>query len=158
MNHYEKLVDFCHNVGIGVIEKNFKSHAKGLCKGNKIGISKRIESSVEKRCVLAEEIMHSFYTSGDILDQSNIQNRKQEIYARQQAYEALLPLSLFVAAYNNGARESYEIADYLEVTEEFLHGAIEYYKRKHGTSAVVRGTYVIKFSPFMICETHHITA
>lgn len=40
MNTYEQLLS-SSDENITVIEKNFKSKAKGLCKGNKIGISKK---------------------------------------------------------------------------------------------------------------------
>lgn len=150
MNRYEELVEYCAKVGISVTEKEFKSNAKGLCKGNKIAISKRLESAVEKRCILAEEMMHCLYTVGDILDQNSIQNKKQERYARQQAYETLLPLPSFVNAYNNGLRKCYEIAEFLEVTEEFLIEAFAYYERKHGMYAIVHGMYTIRFSPFIV--------
>ena len=52
MDCYEELVDYAEQHGLEVIEKEFKSSAKGLCKGKKIGISKKIDSTVEKRCVL----------------------------------------------------------------------------------------------------------
>lgn len=148
MNCYEELVDYCNYVGISVVEKAFRSHAKGLCKGNKIAISNKLKT-VEKRCILAEEMAHSMCTVGDILDQSSIQNIKQENYARQQAFEALLPLSLIVAAYNKGFKICYEMAEYLDVTEEFLIDALAYYERKHGMYAI-QGANIIKFSPFMV--------
>ena len=64
MCKYEELVQYAGTIGLTVIEKNFKSNAKGLCKGKKIGIRKNM-SDAEKACVLAEEIGHYYTTAGD---------------------------------------------------------------------------------------------
>lgn len=157
MDCYEKLVDYASNLGMEIIEKSFKSSAKGLCKGNKIGISKDLESSVEKRCILAEEMAHSLYTVGNILDLTNPGNLKQELYARKKAYEFLLPLSSLIAAYENGLKACYEIAEYLEVTEEFLTEALYHYQLKYGIYAKY-GKYIIYFSPLIVCEKPSILA
>lgn len=157
MNSYERLVDFAENIGIEVVEKHFKSSAKGLCKGNKVGISKAIDSTVEKRCILAEEIAHSLYTVGNILDQNNLFNVKQEEYARKQAYEALLPLPLLIEAYQQGIRSQYELAEYLEVTEEFLLSSLYHYQKKYGLYAK-HGKYLIYFSPLVVSERKTYTA
>lgn len=151
MNCYERLVCDAEQKGLYVIEKEFKSAAKGLCKGNKIGISSKLNSAVEKRCVLAEEMAHAFFTIGNILDQSDLQNRKQEVFARRQAFEALLPLSLLVDAYKYGCRLQHEIADYLEVTEEFLLDSLYHYQTKYGLYAKYK-KYIIYFSPLIVCE------
>lgn len=55
MCNYEQLLNDADIIGLEVVEKNFKSDAKGLCKGNKIGIRKNM-SAAEKACVLAEEM------------------------------------------------------------------------------------------------------
>lgn len=157
MDRYEQLVEHARQLGLEVIEKTFKSSAKGLTKGNKIGISKSIESNAEKRCVLAEEIAHSLYTVGDILDQNNINNVKQEKYARKKAYEDLLPLSLLIEAYEQGIRSLHEMAEYLEVTEDFFKASLNHYQRKYGLYARY-GRYVLYFSPLTVCEKHHIKA
>ena len=51
MDCYEELVDYAEQHGLEVIEKEFKSSAKGLCKGKKIGISKKIDSSLDNLSV-----------------------------------------------------------------------------------------------------------
>lgn len=151
MNCYERLVCDAESQGLHVIEKEFKSAAKGLCKGNKIGISSKLNSVVEKRCVLAEEMAHAFFTVGNILDLNDLQNRKQEVFARRQAFEALLPLSLLVEAYEYGCRLQHEIAEHLEVTEEFLLDSLYHYQTKHGLYARYKN-YIVYFSPLRVCS------
>ena len=150
MNHYELLVDYADQLGLEVIEKDFKSSAKGLCKGNRIGISKSLEN-IEKRCVLAEEMAHSLLTVGDILDTRSYESMRQEMIARRAAYEFLVPLPDLVAAYFECQGNFYDIPDILGVTEEFLQNTIDHYSRKYN-GMIRRGNYIVYFSPFVICE------
>lgn len=152
MNAYEYLISE-YDDSLTIIEKDFKSKAKGLCKGNKIGINKAVETSTEKRCILAEELGHHYTTVGNILDQSSVLNRKQELRARIWAYEKLLSLSQFIKAYEYGCQNQHEIADYLDVTEEFLLEAIERYRAKYGVYTQCK-EYKICFEPhFAIYKT-----
>ena len=154
MDRYERLVDYADKMGLEVVEKHFKSSAKGLCKGNKIGISKGIETTTEKRCILAEEMAHCFLTVGDILDTRSPDAMRQEMIARSAAYEMLVPLPDLVKAYFDCNSNYYDIPDYLGVTEEFLQNTIDHYSRKYN-GMIRRGKYIIYFSPFVICEVSH---
>lgn len=145
MNNYEQLINE-YDDKICVIEKHFKSKAKGLCKGSKIGISKDIETSAEKTCVLAEELGHHHTSVGNILDLSEVQNRKQERQARLWAYNKQIGLLGLVRAYEHSCSSAHEIAEFLEVTEEFLHEAIECYRNKYGICANI-DNYTIYFIP-----------
>lgn len=114
-------------------------------------IDKTIKVRNEKICILAEELGHYHTTSGNILDLTDIRNRKQEKRARNWAYEKLIPLESFVKASKEGIQNSYELAEFLEVTEEFLEEAIEHYKDKYGLYAEWT-SYLIYFDPLRIFE------
>lgn len=148
MNSYEQLVNECTDVS--VIEKHFKSNAKGLCKGGKIGISKDIPTISEKACILAEELGHHYTTVGNILDQSKIANRKQERIARLWAYKKMITLEKLTDARRCGCRNRFEIAEHLEVTEEFLQAAVDSYKSIYGVGYHQHGDYLICFEPLNI--------
>lgn len=81
----------------------------------------------EKYCTLAEEIGHHMMTAGDILDQTDPRNRKQELIARRWAYCELVPREAIETAFCNGYTEPWEIAEYLSVDERFLRDALLYY-------------------------------
>lgn len=49
-------------------------------------------TQTEKSCVLAEEIGRRYTTIGDILDQNDMNNRKQELRARLWAYNKQIGL------------------------------------------------------------------
>ena len=145
MNVYEQLLS-SSDENIIVIEKQFKSKAKGLCKGNKIGIRADIDNSIEKACILAEELGHHYTTVGNIVDMTDAQNRKQERQARLWAYNKQIGLAGIIRAFGAGCQDMHEIAEYLEVTEEFLHEAIECYRNKYGVFTTL-DNYIIYFIP-----------
>ena len=100
----------------------------------------------EKACVLAEELGHHYTATGNILDQSTVENRKQEMYGRAHAYNRMIGLRGIIAAYLRHCQNAYEMADYLDVTEEFLQEALSYYTNKYGVCTQV-DNYVVFFQP-----------
>jgi Zn-dependent peptidase ImmA (M78 family) len=57
-------------------------------------------------------------------------NRKQEQRARAWAFNTLAPFDKIIEAYEKGYVSTYEMAEYLNVTEDFLKEAILYYQNK----------------------------
>lgn len=141
---YEELLLEADNKQLITKEKALPI-SKGRIKGNHIAIRKNLLST-EKTCVLAEELGHYYTTSGDILDQSKVENRKQEQLARTWAYNKLIGLMGIINAYKAGCRNSSEMAEYLNITEAFLMDALERYRGKYGTYTIV-DNYVIFFEP-----------
>lgn len=146
---YERLLNECTQCGIDVHEMDLAT--KGLYCDNVIAISKRIKTTSEKTCILAEELGHHYTSVGDILDQSKIENRKQEKKARGWAYQKLVGITKLIEAYKAGCRNRYELAEFLEVTEEFLQEAITYYKEKYGVYYQI-DNYIVYFEPLGVFE------
>lgn len=119
--------------------------SKGRIKGRWVAI-RRGMTEKEKKCILAEELGHYYTGSGNILDQSVVSNRKQELHGRAYAYNKLVGLVGIVNAYQHRCQNLPEMADYLGVTEEFLVDALQYYKGKYGRCAKI-DNYVIFFEP-----------
>ena len=116
---YEQLLTAADQNGLLVKEKKLAKH-DGLLKGKRIAIRKDIETKAEKSCVLAEELGHHYTSSGDILDQDNIMKQKQEYRARLYGYNLKIGLTGLIRAYEAGCRNLYEMADFLDSTEEYL--------------------------------------
>lgn len=142
---YEALLNEADSHQLIVKEKPLKQH-DGLIVGNRIAIRKDMNTSEEKSCVLAEELGHYHTTVGNILDQSKTENRKQELHARMWAYNLMVGPIGIIKAYERGCQSLYEVAEYLEVTEEFLQEAIQRYRQKYGVYAEV-DNYIIFFEP-----------
>ena len=148
MTKYEILLDSAVSDNMEVVENYNLSETtiKGLYCDGVVALSNTIYTESERCCVLAEEIGHHYTSAGDILDQSIVENRKQELLARTWAYNKLIGLVGIVDAYKAGCRNRSEIAEHLDVTEEFLSEALERYRNKYGTYTSV-DNYIIYFEP-----------
>ncbi|MEG0309135.1 MAG: ImmA/IrrE family metallo-endopeptidase [Clostridium sp.] len=141
---YEDLLKVATSLNITVKELSLETR-DGFCKGNRIAISKTLSTNAERLCVLAEELGHCLTTVGDITDQTKINNRKQELIARRWGYEKLIGIVDLINAHKHGCTQSYEVADYLDVTESFLEETIEYYRCKY-ENGYYFGDYWINFN------------
>lgn len=148
MNSYEILLSEASENGLIVKEKPLK-YNNGRIKGSRVAIRQDLSTSVEKACVLAEELGHYYTTYGNILDQSDASNRKQELRARAWAYNKQIGLLGLIRAYEHGCRNRFEIAEYLEVTEEVLEECLSFYQNKYGVCTNV-DNYVVYFIPNLI--------
>lgn len=119
---------------------------KGIYIDGNIAINTSVNISTEKVCTLAEELGHHYTSVGDILDMSDTGNRKQERQARLWGYDKLIGLGRLISAYEHGCHDRFELAEYLEVTDEYLHECIECYRDKYGPCVTV-GEYYIMFIP-----------
>lgn len=147
MDSFEYLENEACEDGIDIITHEFKSmRIKGLYIDGTIGINSGIDTSVEKACVLAEELGHHYTSVGNILDMDDVQNRKQERQARLWAYNKLIGLNGIIKAYEAGCHSRHETAEYLDVTENFLQDCIYCYTEKYGICAKV-SNYTIFFIP-----------
>jgi len=151
---YDELLTLSDSENLIVKEKEIPGYGGRIYK-NRIAINRSLPTQVEKSCVLAEELGHHYTTTGDILDQSNVMNRKQEYRARLYGYNLKIGLTGLIRAYESGCRNFYEMAEYLDATEKYLKEAIDCYKAKYGLYASV-DNYIIYFEPFAVM--HMITS
>ena len=77
--------------------------------------------SSKKLAILTEEIGHHKTSVGNILDQDDTNNRKQELTARKWTYEKVLPRAAIETALETGHTELWDIA------EAFLRDALKHY-------------------------------
>ena len=130
MNKLEQLESEAYEDGIEIIDYTFEnSNIKGLYCDGVVGISDSLENSTQKRCVLAEEMGHHHTSNGNILTMSSASNRQQEHRARIWGYNKLIGL----------------IADYLNITTDYLKEAIRTYQNKYG-NYVELDNYIIQFN------------
>lgn len=151
MTTYENLLDHACESDIKVIENYNLSgtQLKGLYCNSTVAIGDNTVSDSERTCILAEELGHHYTAIGNILDQSSVENRKQEMRGRLWAYNKLIGLHGIISCYRAGCHSSYEMAEYLGVTEEFICEALECYHRKYGIYATC-DNYVVYFEPHLL--------
>lgn len=143
---YEELLVLSESENLIVKEKNIPGYGGRLYK-NRIAISQSLSTQAEKSCILAEEIGHYHTTIGNILDQSDVSNRKQELRARLYGYDMQIGLIGIIKCYKHHCRSIYEMAEYLQVTEEYLKEALDCYRMKYGERWVPVDHYSIRFVP-----------
>lgn len=148
--NYEQLLTAADQNDLVVKEQPLTDH-DGLLMGKRIAIRKDIETQAEKSCVLAEELGHHHTSSGDILDQTNIMNRKQEYRARFYGYNLKIGLTGLIDSYEAGCTNLYEMAEYLDATEDYLREAMQCYKSKYGIYTTI-DNYIIYFEPFAVMK------
>jgi len=148
---YDNLLLEAEQQGIYTYEKLMPHKLKGLYKDSVICINKRIHTSIEKACILSEELGHYHTSTGNILNQKDIRNCKQEYRARSWGYEYLIPLSRIVEAGQAGIEGRHCIAEWLGVTEEFLQQTIDHYQRKYGLYITYQN-YLLYLEPLSICK------
>ena len=146
MATYEDLLIEADRKGLVAKEKPLRAN-NGRIKGDKIAINSKLNET-EKKCVMAEELGHYYTGAGDILDQSSASNRKQELHGRIYAYNKLIGLMGIVRAHKNHCNNLSDTAEYLDVTEEFLADALNYYKAKYGKGVNI-DNYMIYFEPYL---------
>lgn len=112
-------------------------------------------SETRKAEVLYEELAHHKLTYGNILDQSKDINRKFENYARRHGYEAALPLRIIVEAHNYGVSNLYELAEYVQLSEEHVLEILKHYKNKYGIGTHY-GEFLITFDPLRVFKYKEI--
>ncbi|GCA66190.1 hypothetical protein KGMB01110_06260 [Mediterraneibacter butyricigenes] len=144
MNKFEQLEQEAHDDNVKIHNYYLgEENLKGFYMDGNIAINTSVETSTEKTCVLAEEMGHHYTTVGNILDVESASNRKQERQARLWAYNKQIGLRGLINAYNHGCQNKYEVAEYLEVTDEFLTDCIECYRQKYGIGATVDNYYIM---------------
>ena len=114
---YEELLIEHDSLNILELDLSEVSGLKGLYYNGSVAIEQQL-TSVEKTCVLAEELGHHYTSVGNILDMDISANRKQERQARLHGYNRLIGLTGLIRAYEHGCTNRYETAEYLEVTDE----------------------------------------
>ena len=126
---YEALLEEARQKGLTVIEKYpFQSNRiRGLCCDDTIALSAAIETGAERTVVLCEELAHATGTVGNILNDPRLERK-----AREQSFERLASPEALVEAYLCGAREAWEFAEHLGVTEAFLAEAMANYRARYG--------------------------
>lgn len=149
---YEELLDEAYtHYQIYTYEKPLSSRIKGLYADGVIWINKFLPY-LDKGCAIAEELGHHNTSVGDILDQHDVINRRQELRARQWGHGRVIPLYRFVDAHKAKISGRYDLANYLGVTEEFLQETVDRYRDKYGLYKVVDDRYIVLFDPIDVME------
>lgn len=145
---YEHLLKEADKKNVIVEERYLPETIKGLQGNNLIWINKKLSTKM-KAGILAEELGHFETTYGNIINQNDHRNRKQELQARTWGYKKAMPLSQLIEAYECGVDDLYELAEFLDLDEKYILEAIDRFKAVYGPN-VEYGKYTINFDPLEV--------
>lgn len=148
---YEELLDEVAEEGILLYENSHIGKLDGLYVDGTITLNTNLGNDTAKKCTLVEELGHHKRTAGDILDQSKVENRKQERVARAWGYEKLIKPTDLIKAKKAGVRNRFELAEYLNLEERFLEDALKYFRDRYGNRRAT-DEYIIQFDPLEVYE------
>lgn len=153
---YEDLLEEVSSRGIIINEKaelpkDYEGFYIETENYNVILLGQGLDTTLKKKQVLGEELGHFYTTVGDITDQSNPHNRKQELRARKWGYERVVPIAALIKGLRYPCTTFSELADYLSVDESYLAEAITYYQIKYG-EVYETGRYRMFFNPLKVLE------
>lgn len=161
MDRYERHISKLSTIGLTVDERTLSgSRLSGLYVSRRgrrptICINPAL-SSKEKICVIAEEAGHHYRTCGNVISLASARERKGERAGRTWAYTNLLPLEDIAQAWLDGINTIWDLAEHLEVTEQFLMDAIDYYHQRFGEIKELKNGVIVQFDPyfdvFSTCE------
>ena len=154
MTKKEELEQMAFDEGVLIDYVNFKSNRlTGLYINGSVALKSGMTDK-KTADILAEELGHHYTTVGNILDQTSIEARKQEHAARLWAYQLRIPLIDLINAYKSHCRNTFEVAEYLDVSEDTLKEALKFYRQKYGIGVMV-GNYYIRFEPHLNIFEYH---
>jgi hypothetical protein len=155
MNTLEALHEEMYLCGIHIERTNLPRHIKGFYYKDDytspvVTLDYSVTTYKEEKCILAEELGHHYTSTGDILIDKTVDKviiSKQEYIACKWAVDKLITLDELVTAFKSGANNKFEVAEHLDITEDFLNRVINIYSRKYGPCVQVN-SWLIYFDPF----------
>lgn len=129
-----KLYDIADKENISII--NFKMKNKAIiCEIDKeyyIGLNySNFDNSREEKEILAEELGHYYCNALYDINSDEETIRKKEYRARKWAFTTLAPASSLLKLEEEGCQYSYQVAEALDVSEELVNTAYNYYKKNN---------------------------
>lgn len=125
---YEKEVTVLEVPGLYENTGNYGIFRPSQETGHPFIIIEYKQPEVDKESIIVEEFKHYLKSVGVIIDESKLENRRQENQARTLAYKELISIDDLVDCYELGLQTSWEIAEELQLPPEFIQNALEYFK------------------------------
>lgn len=157
LTEYERMEQFAFDHNIKIITGSLPDELSGYYYSNSkhnlvaITLNKNLKTTAEKTCTMAEELGHYFSTPFDLFGPNDLLD-KYEKKARWKAAKILISIDKLIKAKYDGVQNKYELAEYLNVTEEFLEQSLDLFKEYYG-SCFRYNEYLINFDPLNIKKT-----
>ncbi|MBC6133489.1 toxin [Listeria booriae] len=151
ITEHEYLIDYYSEIPVIECDLYADTGLYGAYRNGHILLEKR-QSIRDKKIIVMEEIQHHKSSVGTIIDETNINNKKQENFARNLVYDNFITIATIIHCHNQGFVYYYEVAEYLNLPEEFIQDAVEYYRLKYGAIYKTDGYTLYFGSAIEICN------
>ena len=133
----EDLEDMIYDENINLIDSYLEQTSGAYIHYNDINVimydPSKIQSSNKMKEVFAEELGHYFCDATYKFNSDTAFISKQEYRAKKWSFYTLIPYNCLKSAIHNGIFSLYNLADYFNVTCEYMHNAVIFYTEKYGT-------------------------
>jgi len=143
MEKVEHLESELYDHGVDIVRrcyKGLKGYYRAYSDGYAIMAISPALTFAERTCVTYHEAGHHFTMNEPGQDSRN------ESRADRWAAKKLVSVQNIIEALVNGCRNPYEVADHLQVSENFLYKTLDIYRLLHG-EYYETGDWVIAFRP-----------
>lgn len=132
----EYIEDLIDRENINLMDTYLEDTAGAYINYNKLNIilydNSKLASSNEKKEVLAEELGHYYYDATYKFNSDLQFISKQEYKAKKYSYSMLIPFENLRKAILNGRTSILLLAEYFDVTIDFMSRCIAFYLEKYG--------------------------
>lgn len=132
MNKFEQLESSRPELVVKYVN-SISHHFKGFIHNNVVYLSNELRGPECYQC-LQEEVAHFDLTVGDIVAGETLDDQKQENLARSKAMQRSVSLEGLIDCANRHITDADELAEYFEVTTEYLKLALQNYVDKKGVA------------------------
>lgn len=124
------IEDLICKENINLIKNKNLENTKGAFAryGNTKIILYNTETDLEKKCILAEELNHYYYDATYKYNSNKILVDKAEYKAKKYTYKLLVPIEKLKENIKTGLTSIEDLADFFEVSYEFMFNCLNYYK------------------------------
>ena len=133
----EDLEDMIYKENINLIDSYLEDTAGAYVHYDDIDIimydPSKIHSSNKRKEIFSEELGHYFCDATYKFNSDPAFINKQEYRAKKWSFLKLIPYNNLKSAISNGINTLYSLADYFDVTYEYMHNAVIFYTENYGT-------------------------
>lgn len=126
-----KLYETAINENISFFDTRIKNKAI-ICELDNnyyIGLNyRKMDNSVQEKEILAEELGHYYCNALYNINSDATTIRKKEYRAKKWAFQSLIPYQVLLSLKEQGYTAIYDIAEKLDVSQELVETAYNYYK------------------------------
>jgi Zn-dependent peptidase ImmA (M78 family) len=145
MEKIERLESYLYDQGVDVVAKCYRG-LKGYYRAYPDGYT---IMAISPGLTLAERTSVTYHEAGHHHTMIDGDKSRTEARADRWAAKKLVPVQSLIDALMNGCRNSFDVAEHIGVSENFLYKKLDIYQKAHG-DYLGHGEWTVWFRPLMV--------